>query len=103
VPVEFSDEGIRSVEGDGDAKEVSWTDLTEIRIVTNGNGPFVEDVFFVFIASEKRCLIVPQPAVDDAALHRLQRLPGFDNHALIEAMYSTTDTEFVVWRAGAGS
>lgn len=103
MPVEFSDQCIRSVEGDDGAKEVSWADLTEIRIVTNGSGPFAEDVFFVFIASETHYLIIPQSAIDDAVLRRLQRLPGFDNPALIEAMFSTTDAEFVVWRAGAGS
>ena len=42
--MEFSDQGVRSVEGDDGAKEVSWADLTEIRIVTNGNGPFAEDI-----------------------------------------------------------
>ncbi len=99
MPVEFSDQGIRSVERDGGAREVSWADLTEIRVVTNGNGPLAEDVFFVFAASETRWLIIPQSAIDDPALRRLQRLPGFDNSALIEAMFSTTDAEFLVWRA----
>ena len=103
MPVEISDQGIRWVGSGGEAKELGWLDLAEIRIVTNGNGPLMEDVFFGFIASEVDFLIVPQSAIDQEALSRLQRLPGFDNSALIEAMSSVTDAQFVVWRAGSSS
>jgi hypothetical protein len=102
VPVEISDQGIRWVGRDSEAKEVSWLDLAEIRIVTNGNGPFMEDVFFGFIASEANFLMIPQSDIDQEALRRLQQLPGFDNSALIEAMSSVTDAQFVVWRANSG-
>ena len=95
--MEFSDQCIRWVGDDGGAEELSWADLAEIRVVTNGNGPFMEDVFFGFLASEVNFLIIPQSAIDGEALARLQRLPGFDNGALIEAM------KFVVWRAGSGT
>jgi hypothetical protein len=32
---------------------------------------------------------------------RLQSLPGFDDDALIHAMGSAEDAEFVLWRAGS--
>ena len=103
MPVEFSDHGIRQVEDYGRARSLGWADLTEIRIVTNGNGPFMEDVFFGFLASNVNFLIIPQSAIGQEALVRIQRLPGFDNEALSRAMLSFTDGEFVVWRADTAS
>lgn len=97
--MEISDQGIRWVGRGSEATEISWPDLAEIRIVTNGNGPFVEDVFFGFIASVSNFLILPQSDIDEEVLPRLQPLPGFDNSALIETMSSVTDAQFVVWRA----
>lgn len=101
--MEFNDQGIRWAGDDGGAKELGWADLAEIRVVTNGNGPFMEDVFFGFLASEVNFLIIPQSAIDQEAQVRLQRLPGFDNEAMIEAMKSFTDGEFVVWHTGSGT
>jgi hypothetical protein len=34
---------------------------------------------------------------EKAMLERLQRLPGFDNDALIQAMMSVEDAEFICW------
>jgi hypothetical protein len=44
--------------------------------------------------------IIPQGATGDAELlARLQRLDGFDNLAVIEAMASTDNWRFVCWTA----
>src|SRR5688572_9381267 len=46
--VQVDDTGVLRV--DGDVKEqVSWQDVTEIKIVTTDKGPYSEDVFFVLV------------------------------------------------------
>jgi hypothetical protein len=45
--------------------------------------------------------VVPQGAQESTQLlERLQRLPGFDNAALMRAMSSTEEATFVCWRRG---
>jgi hypothetical protein len=84
-------------EGRRDA--IAWRDLAEVRIVTSNDGPFAEDVFFVLIARGNG-FVVPHANVD-GILPRLQKLPGFDHRRMIEAMGSTEDASFTVWRDAA--
>jgi len=80
------------------AKRVGWADLQKVEVVTTGDGPFAPDVVWVLHGTDAGCA-VPQGATGDSQLlERLQALPGFDNHALIEAMSSTTDRRFLCWR-----
>lgn len=95
--VVFDGRRIRHTMGDGRVQEMAWADLTEVRIITNGKGPFEEDVFFVLSSAGKEC-VLPHSELGRAFVTRLQRLPDFDSHALIAAMGSTTDNEFLCWR-----
>jgi hypothetical protein len=85
---------------DGKSQQVIISDLTEVGILTTDEGPFVEDVFFMLIGeSTERGCAIPQGATGvDTLLERLQSLQGFDNEKLIEAMGSTSNNKFVVWR-----
>jgi len=98
MPLEVTAEVVRIVHADGRTEEMRWADLGEVRVVTTPDGPLGEDVFFVLAAADVQ-LAVPQAMATDAFISRLQALPGFDNSALIQAMYSVTDGQFLVWRA----
>jgi hypothetical protein len=78
---------------------IAWRDLAEVRIVTTSAGPFAEDVFFVLVARSGG-IVVPHAKVD-TILPRLQQLPGFDHGRMIEAMGSTSDASFTVWRVAS--
>ncbi|MBF6172452.1 hypothetical protein [Nocardia blacklockiae] len=96
--VEINDRFVRRTLDNGRIEEVAWHDLTEVRIITTADGPFADDVFFVLIGAKGNGCVVPHSAADSGFLTRLQRLPGFDNAKVVEAMGSVTDRQFLVWR-----
>jgi hypothetical protein len=70
-----------------------------IVVLATSDGPFAEDVFFVLSGQDGTGCVIPQGAPESTQLlERLQRLPGFDNEALIRAMSSTQDATFPCWR-----
>lgn len=86
---------------DGDVKEqVSWQEVTEIKIITTDQGPYREDVFFVLVGHGDRACLVPQDAaVRTQLLEEMQkRFPGLNNEMVIKAMGSTSDNTFVIWK-----
>jgi hypothetical protein len=97
--VRIDDHGVRRDLPGGRAEQIAWADLAEVSVRTTGGGPLADDVFFVLAGAGGGGCVVPQgdPA-STALLERLQRLPGFDNTALIRAMSSTEDATFVCWR-----
>ena len=97
--IQIDNHGVRRELGGGKVEQVAWGDLMEVSVVTTGDGPFAEDVFFVLAGRDGSGCVVPQGAPESTPLlERLQRLPGFDNETLIRAMSSTRDTSFVCWR-----
>ncbi len=95
----FTDDSITHVRPDGKVENLPWDQLEEVSIVTTGDGPFAEDVFWVLLAPDRRtgCAIPASATGMDALLRRLQSLPSFDNEALIRAMGSTIDARFQCW------
>jgi hypothetical protein len=101
--IEIDDTGVRRHLADGGVEEVRWDDLGEVRVITTSDGPFAEDVFFVLAAaSGDHGCVVGQGFTDEAFLARLQALPGFDDDALIEAMSTAHEADFLLWRAPPG-
>jgi len=98
--IQITDEGVTRKLGrlGRRSESVTWAELTEVRIHTTAGGPFAEDVFFVLVGSDGGC-VVPQGEVPAGFLERLQALPGFDNEALIAAMSSTSENDFLCWSA----
>ena len=91
--------------GDGVQESVRWDDLVEVGIITTDEGPWFEDVYWVLKASDRKSgCAVPQCAEgSNKLLEALQKLPGFDNEAVIKAMGSTSNARFVCWRRTAQS
>ncbi len=98
--VRFDDSAIVFTRPDGSAEKTSWSALVEVGVLTTDGGPFIEDVFYIFLsATPGEGCAVPQGADGtNRLLERLQQLPGFDNDALSSAMGCTSDNRFVCWR-----
>jgi hypothetical protein len=77
---------------------IRWEDVREVRIRTTSDGPFVDDVFFI-VRDAAGQVSIPQSAMPPGLVERLQALPGFDNEAMIQAMTSMRDAEFVCYSA----
>lgn len=101
VSVYFDDEQISVIHQDGTEQVMMWRDLTAVMIQTTDQGPFNEDVFFILIGKDEQSgYVVPQGASGESDLFSAlqQRLAGFDNEKVIEAMSSTENNTFLVWR-----
>jgi hypothetical protein len=102
VRVGFDDRDICCSYPEGTFRKVAWSELTEVRIRTTSEGPYLPDVFWLLRASEEEPRIIyPQGAVGEAALlEALQRrLPGWNDQEVIRAMRCTDDAVFQVWSA----
>lgn len=96
--VEVTASYIRSTRPDGTVEEIPWEEITGFEIETNSLGPFAPDVFWVLRADGRFCT-VPQGATGDGELlEQLEKLPGFDNGKFIDAVASTSDATFKIWR-----
>ena len=103
VRVGFDDQEIVCSYPEGSFRRVAWAEITEVRIRTTSDGPFLPDVFWVLHAGEEVPRIVcPQGATgEEGLLEAMQhRLPGFDNDAFGQAMCCADDATFLVWRKG---
>jgi hypothetical protein len=101
--IQIDEHGVSRKLADGKTERVAWADLQEVLILTTADGPFGEDVYIVLAGRDGSGCVVPQSAPESSQLlERLQRLPGFDNAAVIRAMGSAEDARFVCWRAEQG-
>lgn len=95
--VRFDDEIIVRTRTNGETETIRWSDLTRMTVVTTGDGPWTEDVFWLLEGAAGGCAIPQGAAGTDLLLPRLQALPGFDNSAFINAMGSATNAKFICW------
>jgi predicted metal-dependent HD superfamily phosphohydrolase len=78
-----------------------WTDLRSLGIRTTAGGPWVEDVFWLFLLRQG-AIELPGEVMSGNHLSVLQsRLAGFDNAKTIRAMTTTEDRMFRVWHPEA--
>lgn len=99
------DDGVRRVAGARIVEQARWAELVKVSIMTTDEGPGAEDLFWLLHAADGTgCLVPHEQACEVDLLTHLQRLPGFDNLAVVRATGSTEWAEFVCWeRSGAGS
>ena len=99
--VEVDRTGVRIFQWAGDDDHIAWEQLVEVGIVTTSAGPMVEDFFVHLIGQDETDLRI-SGVHTDKLIPWLQRLPGFDNRALIEASGSTRDAAFQCWQGDPG-
>jgi hypothetical protein len=98
--VEYDADTIRTYSGEVVVDSISWNELDAIVVVTSEIGPSGDDVVWVLANSTRSRTILIAGACPGfpALLEALQRLRGFDNVMLLEAMGSVTRGRFVVWQ-----
>jgi hypothetical protein len=80
--------------------KIRMTDVIGIAIETNNSGPWGSDVVW-HVSEGDFTLHFPVGATgEENILPTFQRLPGFDNQAVIEAMACTKNEIFVVYKKG---
>ena len=83
---------------DGLIESVLWDDLQKVEMLTNGDGPFQPDQFWLLHGSKGGCCIPWGATGDIELLHRLQALPGFDNQVILKSSGKTHDSLQVCWQ-----
>lgn len=100
---DVDEDGVRRMRGKKVIEQVLWKDLVGVSIVTTDAGPVRADFFWLLHANDGTgCSVSHEVAHPIGLLERLQRLPGFDNSAVIAASSSTTRAEFKCWRGRPG-
>jgi hypothetical protein len=94
--VVVDDAGV-TVVGEGGAETVAWTDLEAVSIRTTDAGPFEDDLHWELHRHGGVVSIGSETEGIGALIERLQRLPGFDNEAVIAASSSTGNASFTCW------
>ena len=98
--VEVDDFSVRRHLANGKTEETRWEHLGEVSIMTNDRGPWEFDVFWVLIEDDGQtgCVIPTALPEAESILDIVQKLPGFDNEKLIEAMSSGQNNQFILWK-----
>jgi hypothetical protein len=103
--VEFlmDESGVRREEDGKLVEGVAWERLTKVAIMTNDQGPWGEDFFWVLLETDKKGCLVPQswPRSQELLL-RLQKLPRFNHEAVIKASGNTSGGYFECWSGKQG-
>ena len=81
----------------GRSDVIPWSDICEIGVETTGRGPWLDDFYLVLVANGRRPVRIPE-ALAPVVLPALQRLPAFDNEALLRATGSAERAYFVCWK-----
>jgi hypothetical protein len=96
--VTFDESGVQCRRSVGLVESVRWSDLQAVFIQTTDDGPLVDDVFWILAGSDSGCVVPSEASGVSALIDRLQQLPGFDNEAVVKAMASPDNKQFVCWR-----
>ena len=98
--LQISDEGVLRRLPRGGTEYVSWAELREVSVVVTQGSSITGDYFYVLAGAGKSGVLVGQEmaAKHDLIAH-LAKLPGFDHRASAEALTSTVNQRFVLWRA----
>ncbi len=98
--VECEGDVLQATDDKQNVQRLAKSDLTGVIIETNDSGPWGADVWWLLFGPDDRvALAYPQGAADEnAMLTYLMSLPGFDNEKMTEAMRSTDNAVFPVWR-----
>jgi hypothetical protein len=100
--IHMTDSAVSCQRPDGMVETVRWDDLERIDILTNSDGPFAPDCFWLLIGPETTGCCIPQGATGDVELlTRMQQLPGFNNQVFMEALGSHQEAIFTCWQRPA--
>ena len=79
--------------------EIEKNHITEIFIRTNDHGPFFEDLFYILNVQDNQSYTIPQNYENsDALFAYILGLPAANRVKMTEAMLSTENAVFEIWR-----
>jgi hypothetical protein len=98
--LQITDDGILRKLPRGAREFVRWSELREVSIVVTPGGNFSEEYFYVLVGPGTSGVLVGQrlAARHDLVSH-LAKLPGYNHANIMDAMGSSVNQRFVVWRA----
>jgi hypothetical protein len=84
----------------GEGRSIALALLSGVAIETNDSGPWGADLWWLlFDKDDHLACQFPQGATgEQSVVDQLMALPGFDHGRMIEAMRSTDNAIFPVWR-----
>jgi hypothetical protein len=95
--VEVNEKYVIHTRSNGQVEIVTWDEMRAVMIETTADGPFETDVFWILVGKDNGCVIPTGTNGEEKLLDRLQKLPGFDNQAMIDAMCCTENKRFLCW------
>ncbi|MEQ8699674.1 MAG: hypothetical protein RLT05_24330 [Bauldia litoralis] len=96
--VSVDEDRILFIRADDSEVAIAWSRLDAVSIQTTDTGPFQDDLFWLLESGGERHRIPSEtPGVDDL-MRAVQKLPGFDNEAIIDASTSLEPRVFECWR-----
>ncbi|PCJ01127.1 MAG: hypothetical protein COB15_01450 [Flavobacteriales bacterium] len=98
--VTINDEFIMVEHPQRKTEKVIWKNITEIRIITTDEGPWMPDVWLALFGKEEGdgCLI-PQGAEGWEQVYNIvSEYEGFDFEQFINSMGCAENEQFLVWR-----
>lgn len=96
--IHLSEEAVSCQRPDGQIERVEWKDLQRVEILTNSDGPFLPDIFWILSGTNSGCVIPWGATGDEELLQRLQQLPGFDSTAILNAAPKMEEAMTVCWQ-----
>ena len=98
--LEFDDEKIKRVIPHKREESIAWSELDEIAIATNDQGPFFDDAHWMLMNKDKsKGVAISNDAKGfSELLTKLQLLPSFNNEQVIKTMGCTDNDWFPVWK-----
>lgn len=84
---------------DGSIESVEWSMLNEIRIITTDEGPWSEDIYWLFIGinESEGCAVSNSAEGFSKLFDYFENLSGFKDDIVVKAMGCTTNASFTVW------
>jgi hypothetical protein len=95
------DAGLISVTDDrGGTCSIQLYDVHGVIVETNDSGPWGADVWWLMLGADEevRCAFPQGATGEDAVLDYFSVLPAFQHDQMAQAMASTDDARFAVWR-----
>ncbi|HQR08776.1 MAG TPA: hypothetical protein PLN21_18260 [Gemmatales bacterium] len=84
----------------GKWRRLAWRDLQEVICETTDKGPLQDDLIWHLIGKAALIKIPSEMPGAQLLLGKLQGLPGFDNHAAMDAAACTENRRFLCWKRG---
>lgn len=85
-------------EKDGAEKRLLWSDVLQIVIETTDEGPWLEDMYYIFYSSSEPFVVPSESRGVSELVSKIAGLPGFDQAQHFSAVGSSENRQFLVWK-----